>query len=596
MGSVNHRLSSPTPGLWLVFEISRFNPENSQTQMDPTRKDMLKPHRIPVLMLLLISSCWLAACAGPEPESEAPATTESETQSPMQEKLAQYTSFRLTTDLQALSDDQKKMIPILIEAAQAMDEVFWLQAYGDKEALLAGLDPDTRRFVEINYGPWDRLDDNQPFVEGVGPKPPGANFYPIDATREELEAAAKDDPTIQGLYTVVRRGEDGTLSTVPYSQAYSEAYARASAKLKEAAALAEDPGFKKYLELRSEALLNDDYLASDLAWMDMKENVLDVVIGPIETYEDKIFGAKAASEAYVLVKDRAWSDRLAKYAAMLPTLQDGLPVDDTYKQEEPGSDSDLGAYDVVYYAGDCNAGSKTIAINLPNDERVQLEKGTRRLQLKNAMQAKFEKIMVPISGELIAEEQRSRVTFDAFFGNTMFHEVAHGLGIKNTLDGKGTVRQALEEHASALEEGKADILGLYMVTELHAQGEIDNALEENYVTFLAGIFRSVRFGAASAHGVANMIRFNFFREQGAFARDETSGTYRVDHDKMRSAMAELSRKILTLQGDGDKAAVADFVRTYGKIDSALQADLDRLSAAGIPVDVVFEQGADVLGL
>ena len=554
-------------------------------------------NRVSMLLIACAAGVGLAGC----PAEEQPSSSEGEAQiaeapSAMQQKLAQYTSFTLTTDIASLSDGQKAMIPILIEAAQAMDEVFWLQAYGDKESLLGGLEGDTRRFAEINYGPWDRLNDNEPFVDGVGPKPPGAGFYPPDASREELEAAAEANPDIRGLYTVVRRAEDGTLVTVPYSEAYAEAYGRAAAKLAEAAALAEDPGLKKYLELRSEALLSNDYLASDLAWMDMKSNTLDVVIGPIETYEDKIFGAKAASEAYVLVKDQAWSSRLAKYATMLPDLQKGLPVDDAYKQEEPGSDSDLGAYDVVYYAGDCNAGSKTIAINLPNDERVQLEKGTRRLQLKNAMQAKFEKIMVPIAGELIADDQRAHVTFDAFFGNTMFHEVAHGLGIKNTLDGKSTVRQALEEHASALEEGKADILGLYMVTELHAQGEIDNALEENYVTFLAGIFRSVRFGAASAHGVANMIRFNFFAEQGAFNRDATTGLYSVDHDKMRLAMAELSRKILTLQGDGDKAAVGAFVDHYGKVGADLQADLDRLAAAGIPVDVTFEQGTAVLGL
>ena len=535
----------------------------------------------------------LGGCPSQETETTAPETA-ADAPSAMQQKLAQYTSFTLTTDLEALSDAQKQMIPILIEASQAMDEVFWLQAYGDKAALLDGLDADTRRYAEINYGPWDRLDDNAPFVDGVGPKPPGAGFYPVDATREELEAAAEADPSITDLYTIVERSEDG-FKTVPYSEAYADAYQRASAKLAEAAALAEDPGFKKYLELRSEALLSNDYLASDLAWMDMKSNTLDVVIGPIETYEDKLFGAKAASEGYVLVKDQAWSARLAKYAGMLPDLQKGLPVDDAYKQEEPGTDSDLGAYDVIYYAGDCNAGSKTIAINLPNDERVQLEKGTRRLQLKNAMQAKFEKIMIPIAGELIAEDQRPHVTFDAFFGNTMFHEVAHGLGIKNTLDGKSTVRKALEEHASALEEGKADILGLYMVTELHAQGEVDNALEDNYVTFLAGIFRSVRFGASSAHGVANMIRFNFFEEQGVFNRDE-AGIYSVDHDKMESAIAELSRKILTLQGDGDKEAVGAFVAKYGKIGPTLQADLDRLSAAGIPVDVTFEQGVDVLGL
>lgn len=536
-----------------------------------------------------------AGCQSPSAESTSDVVDEAPAMSPMQQNLTRYTSFELTTDMSRLSDNQKKIVSLLIEAAEAMDEVFWEQAYGNRQALLTSLDPDTRRYAEINYGPWDRLDDNKPFVEGVGPKPPGANFYPTDADREELQAAAKDDPSVLSLYTIVRRLDNGTLASIPYSAAFPEAFARAAAKLDEAATLAEDPGFKKYLELRADALVTNEYLESDMAWMDMKSNLLDVVIGPIETYEDKIFGAKAAAEAYVLVKDQEWSARLAKYAEMLPELQKGLPVDDAYKQEKPGTDSDLGAYDVVYYAGDCNAGSKTIAINLPNDERVQLEKGTRRLQLKNAMRAKFEKIMVPIAGRLIDPSQRSQVTFDAFFGNTMFHEVAHGLGIKNTLNGSGTVRQALEEHASALEEGKADILGLYMVTELHAAGEIDNALEDNYVTFLAGIFRSVRFGAASAHGIANMIRFNYFQEQGAFARDE-SGVYRVDHDKMREAMATLSNKILTLQGDGDKAAVAAFVEQYGKVGDQLRADLNRLGEEGIPVDVTFEQGPKILGL
>jgi hypothetical protein len=550
------------------------------------------------LLALALAGLVLVGCPASDSPSDGgadggEATSEA---SPMQAKLDQYTSFRLDADLSGLSESQKQMIPILIEASEAMDEAFWIQAHGDEEGLLASIEDEaTRRFAEINYGPWDRLDDNAPFVEGVGPKPPGANFYPRDASREDLEAAAESDPAILDPYTMVGATEDGGFEAVPYSQAFAEQYALAAAKLREASALAEDPGLKKYLELRADALESDDYQPSDLAWMDMKSNTLDIVIGPIENYEDKLFGRKTASEAYVLIKDREWSDRLSKYATMLPELQKGLPVDDAYKSETPGSDSDLGAYDVVYYAGDCNAGSKTIAINLPNDEEVQLQKGTRRLQLKNAMRAKFEKIMVDIAGVLIAEDQRAQVTFDAFFGNTMFHEVAHGLGIKQTLDGSSTVREALEEHASALEEGKADILGLYMVTELHAKGEIDNALEENYVTFLAGIFRSVRFGAASAHGVANMIRFNFFREQGAFERD-AEGIYRVDHAKMREAMTALSNRILTLQGDGDKAAVAAFVEQYGKVGPELQSDLDRLAAAGIPVDVVFEQGAGVLGL
>jgi hypothetical protein len=329
----------------------------------------------------------------------------------------------------------------------------------------------------------------------------------------------------------------------------------------------------------------------------MKNNPIELVIGPIETYEDQLFGYRAAYESYVLIKDLAWSERLARFAQFLPELQTGLPVPEAYKAETPGADADLNAYDVVYYAGHCNAGSKTIAINLPNDEEVQLEKGTRRLQLKNAMLAKYNQILVPISEVLIAEDQRQHITFDAFFGETMFHEVAHGLGIKNTLDGSGTVRAALKEHASALEEGKADILGLYMIQKLRAKGEItEGELMDDYVTFMAGIFRSVRFGASSAHGIANMIRFNFFERAGAFSRDDATGTYRVIVPAFEQAVRDLSERILTLQGDGDYAGVAALVAEMGQVGTQLQADLDRLAAQSIPVDIVFEQGAEVLGL
>lgn len=511
---------------------------------------------------------------------------------------AKYTDFTLTADLSSLSENQKKMIPLLIEASEAMDDIFWMQAYGEKEALLSSIDdPQVRRFAEINYGPWDRLDGNKAFIDGVGPKPYGANLYPPDMTVEEFEAAVANNEDLKSLYTLVRRNESGDLYPIFYSEAYAEQMALAASKLREAAELAEDEGFKTYLELRAQAFETDEYQPSDLAWMDMKNNVLDVVIGPIEVYEDEMFNYKAAAESYVLLKDLAWSERLAKYAAFLPVLQSGLPVPEQYKSESPGTDSDLNAYDALYYAGDSNAGSKTIAINLPNDEYVQKTKGSRRLQLKNAMRAKFDKILVPIAGELIAEDQRGHITFDAFFANTMFHEVAHGLGIKETITGKGTVRQALKEQYSALEEGKADILGLYMVTKLHERGELGDAdLMDNYVTFLAGIFRSVRFGASSAHGKANMIRFNFFEEMGAFSRDEATGTYRADFEKMQEATNALSEKILRFQGDGDYEGARAFIEEYGVVGEQLQADLDRLGAAGIPVDVVFSQGVDVLGL
>ena len=513
-----------------------------------------------------------------------------------QKELERYTSFRLEVDLGSLTERQRQMLPLLIEAADVMNSLFWRQSYGDRDALLASIeDPAARQLAEINYGPWDRLADNAVFIPGVGAKPEGAEFYPHDMTKEEFEAAvtasADDGVALKSLYTLVRRDADGGLVAVPYSEAFREELTVVAEKLRAAAELADEPGLKRYLELRADALLSDDYQPSDFAWLEMKDNTIDVVIGPIESYEDQLYGYKAAFEAYVLIKDKEWSGRLEKYVSMLGELQEGLPVAAEYKQETPGGDSDLNAYDALYYAGDSNAGAKTIAINLPNDEEVQLQKGARRLQLKNSMRAKFEKILLPIADVLIAEEQRRNVDFDAFFANTMFHEVAHGLGIKETITGRGNVREAMKDHASALEEGKADILGLYMVTELHGRGEMgDGELMDNYVTFLAGIFRSVRFGASSAHGVANTLRFNFFEEMGAFSRDEDTGTYRVEFEQMRLAVDALSEKILRLQGDGDYDGASRFVEEMGSIGEQLQADLDRLEAADIPVDVVFEQG------
>lgn len=533
----------------------------------------------------------LSQCTAPE-QKETETTSEP---SPMEAKVNIYKNVKLTTDISQLSESEKQMIPLMIEVSKIMDELFWFEAYGKKDSLLSSLtDPATKKYVYINYGPWDRLANNEPFIEGVGKKPEGANYYPTDMTKEEFEAADLDGKT--SLYTFIRRDEEGNLITVPYNEMFAEQVQRASDLLRQCAELAEDEGLKTYLSLRADALLNDEYQPSDMAWMDMKTNGLDFVVGPIENYEDQLYNYKAAHEAYVLVKDKSWSERLAKYADFLPELQTGLPVADEYKAETPGTDADLNAYDVVYYAGDCNSGSKTIAINLPNDEEVQLAKGSRRLQLKNAMQAKFDNIMVPIADVLIHPDQRKHITFDAFFGNTMFHEVAHGLGIKNTINGKGTVRNALKEHSSALEEGKADILGLYMITQLHGKGEIEGDLNDYYVTFMAGIFRSVRFGAASSHGKANMIRFNFFNEYGAFAKDEETGTYKVNFDKMREAMDALSEKILTLQGDGDYDGVAQLVAEKGKIGETLQSELDRLAEQNIPVDIVFEQGVEVLGL
>ena len=542
---------------------------------------MISIYRKAIFMVLVVTTAF--QCSSP-PEQKKDNTYD----------FIKYETVKLTTDLASLSDAEKKMIPLMIEAAEIMDELFWFESFGGQDTLLPKLaNKDLIQYTTINYGPWDRLNGNKPFLPEYTDKPLGANFYPLDMTKEEFEAFEVPDKA--SLYTFIRRDESGNLTTIPYHEMFPDKIKRAASLISQCAELAEDEGLKKYLTLRAEALLTDEYQASDMAWMDMKTNGLDLVIGPIENYEDKLFNYKAAHEAYILVKDKSWSERLSKYATYLPELQANLPVDKAYKQEKPGSDADLNAYDVVYYAGDCNAGSKTIAINLPNDEEVQLAKGSRRLQLKNAMRAKFDKILMPISSVLIAEDQQQYITFDAFFSTVMFHEVAHGLGIKNTINGKGTVREALKEHSSALEEGKADILGLYMITQLFNKGELEGNLEDYYTTFMAGIFRSVRFGASQAHGIANMIRFNFFKEAGAFTKDQ-NGMYRVDFEKMEEAVETLSKKILTLQGDGNYLGVDSLVNKMGKIGPELQDDLSRLEEKNIPVDVVFEQGIEVLGL
>jgi len=517
----------------------------------------------------------------------------------MQMNVEKYVKVDLTTDVSKLTEKEKQMLPVLIEAAKIMDNIFWKDALAEsKDEFFAKItDADAKHFAEINYGPWDRLDNEKPFIDGYGEKPKGANYYPADMTDEEFQALEDENKT--SWYTLLRRDDDGKLKTVWYHEAYKEEIEKVAELLIKAAELAEDEGLKKYLNLRATALLTDDYLESDLAWMDMKDNTIDFVVGPIENYEDALYGYKAAHSAQILVKDKSWSERLNKYAALLPEMQKALPCEDKYKQEKANSNADLNAYDVIYYAGDANSGGKNIAINLPNDPRVHAKKGSRKLQLKNVMKAKFDNMVVPISNILIDKDQRKHIKFEAFFENTMFHEVAHGLGIKYTLasNGKVEVRDAHKSYYSKLEEGKADILGLFLITKLNDMGEFENKdLMDNYVTFMASIFRSIRFGLSSSHGVANMIRFNFFTERGAFTRDAETGTYKVNFEKMKAASDELGALILKIQGDGDYEAAKKLVEEQGTISPELQKDLDRIDAAGIAVDIEFNQGVDVLGL
>jgi hypothetical protein len=543
------------------------------------------------LLILSLAALLVVVACKPKPEEQQTQETEKDYKA----MVSDYAEVTLEADISHLSDNEKEMLKIMFEIADIMDDLFWIQTYGDKDQLLSGIeDEDAKQFVMINYGPWDRLNDLVPFIEGVGEKPAGANFYPADMTKEEFEAWENPDKT--SLYTMIRRGEDGKLQAIWFKDFFKDQLAKVVELLRKAAELAEDPGLKNYLLKRADAFLTDDYLESDLAWMDMKTSNIDFICGPIENYEDGLFGYKAAYESFILIKDLEWSAKLEKFAKLLPGLQKGLPVEEKYKKEMPGADSDMNVYQAVYYAGDCNSGSKTIAINLPNDERVHVAKGTRKLQLKNAMKAKFDKILLPIANILIAEEQRKHVKFDAFFENVMFHEVAHGMGVKTVVGDTIAVRKALMEAYSPIEEAKADIMGLYLVFRLYEMGELNSGeVMDNFVTFVAGIFRSVRFGAASSHGKANMMRFNYFMEQGAIERRK-DGTYFVNFDKMKDAMISSVTMIITIQGDGDYKKAMELIEKDGVIKPELQKDLDRLTDEKIPVDIVFKKGPSCLGL
>ena len=559
-------------------------------------------------------------------EKEQVYRTKAVTGYPVKQSLQSYKSIKLTADLSLLEPVEKEALKYMIAAAKGIDELFWLQSWGDKKLVLDSIgDENLKKFIALNYGPWDRLNDNKPFVEGVGEKPKGARFYPEDMTEEEWKAL--DDPKKLSPYSIIRREMDGTLRVLYYSEAYDQTLREVSSNVQMAGVtiMGFDQQLGQFLMERAASLLTNEFNFSDISWLGLLNNRLDLIIGPIENYEDERYGIKTAYEAYILLRDKEWGNRLQMYTALLPDLQKSLPVDAKYKpdlsaapvnQIQPGTDdgspkvalmteapqaaeskpgSSLAVFDVLYYAGHNNAGSKTIAVNLPNDEKLQEEYGTRRSQLKNVMKAKFDNMVVPISNLLIDPKQRPNINFEGFFSNVMFHEVAHGLGIKNTINNKGTVRDALGANHSAIEECKADVLGLYMVTRLFEMGYLNGKLDDYYVTFVSSVFRSVRFGAASAHGKANMITFNTLMKEGAIVRQKT-GLYKVEVAKMKTAISNLAAELLMLQGDGNAEGVKKMLDERAQVGAELKTDLDRIAKAGIPVDLVFEQGKAALGL
>jgi hypothetical protein len=581
---------------------------------------------------------------------------------PIAERLNGYKKISLKTDTSLLSLAERRCLVHLIKAAKKADDIFWKQTFMDKESALKSIKNDTiRRFMEINYGPWDRLNDDKPFLTGYGEKPKGAKFYPADFDVNMVDEHTK--VRVLSPYTVLKeipkfdkqhppappkppkKGEEPDMlmmiermpmkngreiGVMDYGFAYRKDLQELMNQMNLAADAieAEDKFFARFLKERAASLMSGEYIMSDIKWMGLKSH-LDIVIGPIENYEDKLLGLKTSYEAYVLVRDMEWGKKLEKFIALLPELQANIPVEAAYKpvlandtgvnkfdehgnlisntgeminepnfppmQKPDASMSQLAVFDAVYYGGDCNSGSKTIAVNLPNDETLQKYFGTRRSQLKNTMKAKFEEMVMPISKILIDPAQQSNIKFDAFFSNVMFHEVAHGLGVKNLVsDQSKTVREALGATYSAVEECKADVLGLYMVTQLFQKGELTGSLDDYYVTFVASVFRSVRFGAASAHGKANMITFNTLLNSGCIVSGNKG--YTINVTAMKSVIEKLAAELLHLQGDGDLTGVNKMLAERGVIKPSLASDLAKLSKAKIPFDIVFDQGIETLGL
>jgi peptidase M49-like protein len=551
-----------------------------------------------------IKSCSVAmsltlAIAGCSPQKDEARMSETKkTESPLASKIRRFAPTDIVADVSHLSENDRKALARLIDAARLLDPLYLRQVWSGNEALLKKLEGDTTsegrerlHYFMINKCPWSRLDKNEPFIDGVPhEKPPQAGFYPDDLTKDEFNTwvaglSERERQRATGFFTVIRRGADGKLKIVPYHEEYGEFLKPAARLLKEAAELTENATLKNFLTRRAEAFLTDDYYASDVAWMDL-DAAIDVTIGPYETYEDELFGYKAAFEAFVTVRDEAESAKLARFSGYLQELEDNLPVDPKYRNPKLGAASPIRVVDVVYTSADGNHGVQTAAFNLPNDEKVVKEKGSKRVMLKNVQEAKSSKVLVPISKILIDPSQQSQISFEAFFTHILAHELMHGLGPHNVkVGGRDTsVRKELKELYSAIEEAKADVTGLWALQYLIDKGVVDRAMERDmYTTYLASSFRSVRFGINEAHGKGQALQFNYLVDEGAIRIDEAAGTFSIDSAKIKDAVRKLTYEILTLQAEGSYDKAKTMLDRYGVIRPVMQNALDKL--ADVPVDI-----------
>jgi len=515
----------------------------------------------------------------------------------IKERLAQFVPTEITYDESVLNDEQKQVLDKLIQAAKLIDDIFWKQASHvglEWKARLEKMDDpavkDYLRYLIINFGPYDRLDENKPFL-GADPKPPGAGFYPEDMTKDYFEGYITGNPDVKEVFensfTVIRKKDD-KLVAVPYNEEYKEELEPIAQLLKEAAEITSNPSLKKYLSRRAVDLMRNDYYQSDVDWIDLRDNLVEIVIGPYEVYEDALNGYKAAYESFVYINDLEEMKKIEGYLDYLDEMQKSLPVEQKYKdQDVSGLESPLNVVIEVFTAGDTKAGVQTLAFVLPNDERVREEKGTKKVFLKNMMEAKFNKILVPISKKVLTDEDAQHVSFFAYFNETTLHEICHALGVNYVVLADGsrtTVNRALQENYSAIEESKATVVGIYNVDLLMEKGWIPRERErEIYTTYLAGMFRSLRFGLHEAHGLSTIIQYNFMREKGAFLYDDETQKYSVDMTKIKGAVKELAQDLLILEGAGDYEKAKAFIEKYRTIEDILEKTIQGLES--IPVDI-----------
>ena len=510
-------------------------------------------------------------------------------------QLKKFAPVTVSYDRSILSEKDQQVVGKLVEAAKLIDQIFLGQVYSQndaiKKSLLGSNEADDQTYLEyfkIMYGPFDRLDENKPFL-GANQKPEGANYYPGDITKEEflqwIENHQEDKESFESNFTVIRR-QGEKLVAIPYSRAYLDLLKPAAKLLKQAANLSENESLKIFLNSRADAFLSNDYYQSDMDWMDL-DSPIEVVIGPYEVYEDALMGYKAAFESFITVADPVESEKLATIANYLNDMERNLPYKDEYKNFERGISSPFKVVQEIYTAGDTRAGIQTLAFNLPNDERVREAKGSKKVMLKNILEAKFNKILMPIVEKVIVPGQLPDISFDAYFNHVLLHEVSHGLGPGTLILPNGektTVNKMLADTYSTLEEAKADVCGNYNVQFLIDQGVFPKELEQSlYATYLGGMFRSVRFGIESAHARANMIQFNYLMAKDAFQFDDQTKKFSVNHFKVKEAIKELANLLLTVQAEGNYKAAKNLIKNYGVMTESMQAALDKLN--DIPVDI-----------